>query len=156
MMGSRRAPFSRGTAAVAAALLGTLPGCALGRTTTNSPLDPTLLERLEPGVTTAREVTEWFGGPSQVVQLGERSAYRFDHEVTKAAALILLLVNLGATDTRSDRLWVFFDENGVLTHYGASLEAHRTQYALPWEDVHEEHEDRAADEDRGLVPDDDR
>src|SRR5690606_17517603 len=91
-----------------------------------------------------------------VVQLGERSAYRFDHEVTKAAALILLLVNLGATDTRSDRLWVFFDENGVLTHYGASLEAHRTQYALPWEDVHEEHEDRAADEDRGLVPDDDR
>ena len=28
-------------------------------------------------------------------------------------------------------------ERDVLTHWGASFATHRTQYAMPWEDIHE-------------------
>jgi len=43
---------------------------------------------------------------------------------------------------------VFFDERDVLTHYGATFATHRTQYAMPWEDVHEASDDDARDRDR--------
>ena len=40
---------------------------------------------------------------------------------------------------------MFFDEHDVLSHYGASFGTHRTQYALPWEDVHESSDNEARD-----------
>ena len=122
------------------------------RSTRNEPLDPAQLRDLEPGRTTAREVVEKLGAPSQVVQLGVRSAYRYDHSITKGTALLLLVVNFGNTDTREDRTWLFFDGQDTLTHLATSLESHRVQYALPWEDVHEQSDRAAADAERpGLI-----
>jgi hypothetical protein len=47
---------------------------------------------------------------------------------------------------------VFFDENDVLTHYGSTYGTHRTQYAMPWEDVHEAVDNDSRDQDRpGVV-----
>ena len=43
---------------------------------------------------------------------------------------------------------MFFDEADVLSHYGASYGTHRTQYALPWEDVHEPEDNAARDAER--------
>ena len=64
-----------------------------------------------------------------------------------------VVFGIGNQDTRSDRLWVFFDEGDRMTHYGASFATHHTQYAMPWEDIHEDADDRAADAEReGLVP----
>jgi len=120
-------------------------GCAIARQDTNEPLDAAAIGALVPGKTTAREVTERLGAPTEVVQLGKRTAYRYDATTGKAAVLILVLVNFGQQDTRSDRLWVFFDEHDVLSHYGASFGTHRTQYALPWEDVHESSDNEARD-----------
>lgn len=130
-----------------------LGGCAAFRATQNEPLDPAAIRQLEPGRTTAREAVELLGGPTQVVQIGERSAYRYDFTVTKGAGLFLLVFILGHADTRNDRLWLFFDETDLLTHVGSTLESHRAQYAMPWEDIHEDADDRAADAEReGLVP----
>lgn len=120
-------------------------GCALARQETNEPFDPEVVRSLEPGVTTAREVVERMGAPTEVVQLGRRTAYRYDATSTKSAALFLLVFNMGSQDTRSDRLWVFFDENNVLTHHGSTFSSHRTQYALPWEDVHEAEDNASRD-----------
>lgn len=130
------------------ALLLFLPACAVARQETNDPLDARVVKSLQPGKTTAREVVERLGAPSEVVQLGRRTAYRYDASITKSAGLILLLFNMVAQDTRSDRVWVFFDDNDVLTHYGASFATHRAQYALPWEDVHEPEDDAARDAQR--------
>lgn len=129
-------------------LLSCLPSCAFGRTAENEPLDPAVVRSLVPGTTTAAEAVQRLGAPSQIVELGDRSAYRYDHTVTKGSAVILLVLNFGNTDSRSDRVWLFFDANDVLTHVGATFESHRPQYALPWEDLHEEGDDRSADEDR--------
>jgi hypothetical protein len=128
--------------------LSLLAACAIARQGTNEPLDAELVRSLVPGETTAREVVERFGAPTEVVQLGKRSAYRYDAVVTKSAVLFLLLVNFANQDTRQDRLWVFFDERDVLSHVGAWYGVHRTQYAMPWEDVHEASDNASRDADR--------
>jgi hypothetical protein len=130
-----------------------LGGCFFDRDSINEPLDPALVRSLRPGATTAKEVVEMFGAPSDVVQLGRRTAYRYDHTVGKTAAAWFILVAMASTDTRQDRLWVFFDENQVLSHYGSTLSSHRAQYSSPWEDLHEPEDDADADAGRpGLAP----
>ena len=127
-------------------------GCAFARQDVNDPLDVATVRSLVPGTTTAREVVERLGAPTDVVQLGRRTAYRYDATSAKSTLLILLLINFGNQDTRSDRVWVFFDEKDVLTHYGATFGTHRTQYAMPWEDVHEAEDNAVRDAERpGLV-----
>lgn len=128
-----------------ALLLAVLPACAIARQETNDPIDATVVKKLVPGTTTAREVVELLGAPTDVVQLGKRTAYRYDASITKSAGLFLLLFNMVGQDTRSDRVWVFFDEHDVLSHYGATFGVHRAQYALPWEDVHEPEDNAARD-----------
>jgi len=113
------------------------PACAIGRTSVNRPLEASLLNLLRPGSTTAGEAVELLGAPVDVVQLGKRSAYRYQFTSTKSAGLILIVVNLYNQDSRTDRAWLFFDENQVLTHTGVSLEGDETEYAMPWEDLHD-------------------
>lgn len=118
-------------------LLLPLGGCYLSRTSQNVPLSPSAIARLVPGESTAQDVTAQLGAPTEVVQLGSRSAYRFDATIEKRTGVLLIVVGLVNTDTRSDRVWVFFDENDLLTHVGATLQAGDSAYALPWVDIHE-------------------
>lgn len=125
-----------------------ISGCGVARQDTNEPIDAPTVRAFEPGRTTARDVVERLGAPSEVVQLGRRTAYRYDATTAKSAILFLAVVNFGNQDTRSDRVWVFFDERDVLSHYGATFGTHRTQYAMPWEDVHEAQDGSSRDETR--------
>jgi hypothetical protein len=129
-----------------------LTACGIARMESNDPIDATVVRTFEPGRTTARDVVEKLGAPTEVVQLGRRAAYRYDASSSKSAGLVLFVFNMFAQDMRTDRVWVFFDEKDVLTHCGATYGTHRTQYALPWEDVHEREDDAARDADRpGVV-----
>jgi len=119
------------------ALLLPLTGCLIDRSTTNEPLAADVVAALEPGRTTAREAVERLGAPVEVVQLGRRSAYRYEFVTSKRAALFLIVVNLMGRDTRADRVWLFFDEEDVLTHVGASFEGEDAVYALPWTKLHD-------------------
>lgn len=133
-------------------LTAALASCAIARQDFNEPLDAVRIDALKPGETTAAQVVEALGGPNEVVQLGRRTAYRYDSSTTKSALLFLFFANFGNQDTRQDRLWVFFDERDVLTHYGATYGSHRTRYAMPWQDVHDAAGNAAADERRpGVV-----
>jgi outer membrane protein assembly factor BamE (lipoprotein component of BamABCDE complex) len=122
--------------ALLALALSLLTGCAVGRSTDNEPLEAAQLQSLRPGTTTAQEVVQMLGAPVDVVQLGRRSAYRYQFTATKRSVLFLVVVNLYNEDTRADRAWLFFDENQVLTHMGTTLEAEDVEYAMPWEDIH--------------------
>jgi len=126
-------------------LLLILPSCFIRRQERNGPSDPTAVASLQPGTTTARQVVERLGAPTEVVQLGRRTAYRYDAASTKTAGFTVLFFTLFGSDTRSDRVWVFFDENEQLTHLGSTFAMHRTQYALPWENVHEAADNAARD-----------
>ncbi len=114
--------------------LGVLPACFFSNRQTNRPLDATQFMQLEPGTSTARDVVEILGAPTEVVQLGHRTAYRYDHTHTKEAGLWLLVLFLHGTDVQSDRAWLFFDDKDVLTHVGTSLDAARAEYAIPPQD----------------------
>jgi hypothetical protein len=69
-----------------------------------------------PGETTAKDVVEALGAPNEVVQLGTRSAYRYDFTVEKTAGFTLIIITFLNDDTRADRAWLFFDKDDVLTH----------------------------------------
>ncbi len=138
---------------ISAGLLLCAAGCAFGRQATNEPIDPTLMQQLTPGRTTAGDVATLLGAPVEVRQLGRRAAWLYEASTTKSTVTFMLIVNLVNQDTRSDRLWLFFDENDVLLHWGGHFAGHRPQYSFPWEDLHEESDNAAADEDRaGVVP----
>ena len=112
-----------------------LPGCILSRRTLNEPLHAERFASLVPGRTSAKETVDRLGAPTEVVQLGKRTAYRYDFTTEKGASLFLLLFNVVNSDTRADRAWVFFDENEMLTHVAASLRANDASYAMPWQIV---------------------
>lgn len=109
--------------------------CVISREYVNEDLDPARLDELVPGTTTARQVVEILGAPAEVVQLGRRSAYRYEHVQEKLTGLTLVFVVFFLnSDTQSDRLWVFFDETDVLTHVASTFEADEAEYAMPWVD----------------------
>jgi outer membrane protein assembly factor BamE (lipoprotein component of BamABCDE complex) len=114
---------------LAASLLA--PSCYLGETSLHHPFPPEKVAALEPGRSTAQQVADALGAPARVVELGEGSAWLYEHGVTKDAALWLLLIALRGNETQTDRVWVFFDARGVLTHVAASFEAGEASYAIP-------------------------
>ncbi|HJO27605.1 MAG: hypothetical protein CMK00_09165 [Planctomycetes bacterium] len=116
---------------IAALILLLTPACFMAHGTVNEPLDGEALASLTPGASTAGDVVRVLGAPTEVVQLGRRSAWRYEHADTKEAGLFLVVVFLHGTDTRSDRSWLFFDEEEVLTHMGVTLGAQGSEYSLP-------------------------
>lgn len=108
------------------------PGCFLSKSHVNSELDATIMESLIPGQSTADDVLGLLGAPMDVVQLWNRSAWRYDHTQTKDSMLILVIVNFGKTDSKQDRVWVFFDANDVVTHIGGTFEANQVEWGLPF------------------------
>ena len=89
--------------------------CYVTRSTTNEPLTRESIDKLVPGTSTAQEVVATLGAPAEVVQLGTRTAYRYEFTNTKRAVLFLIVLGFYNEDTRADR----------------------ARYAMPWWNVHE-------------------
>ncbi|HEV8111192.1 MAG TPA: hypothetical protein VGR31_00300 [Planctomycetota bacterium] len=128
-----RTPTSLLALVVASALLA--PSCFISRTTMNEPIRREEVDRLVPGQTSAGEVVAQLGAPAEVVQLGTRTAYRYDFIVTKRAGFSIIILSFLNEDTRSDRVWLFFDSSDVLTHAGSTLQAANAHYEMPWQDL---------------------
>jgi len=107
-------------------------GCfALGKIQDYQPLDAEKLEKLVKGRTTAVEVSTLFGAPAQVVKMSNGNAYIYTRSVAKGTAVWLLLVSLVNYDKQYDQIVFFFDNNDILTHYGASFDARDSSYGFP-------------------------
>lgn len=113
------------------------PSCWMSKSSTNEPLELRLIQTIKPGMSAA-EVVRLLGAPAFVVELEPRKAYLYEHNNSKTAGLMLVVLVLSNTDTRSDRAWVFFDENDKVTHIGATLASARAEYAMPWQDLYDE------------------
>ena len=118
-------------------ILALAPSCFVSRSMVNEPLRRAEIDRLVPGTTKAGEVTAILGAPNEVIQLGSRTAYRYDFSEQKRAGFTLIVVTVLNEDMRTDRVWLFFDKDDLLTHMGSTLQAADTRYAMPWVDVHE-------------------
>ncbi len=108
-------------------------GCfGFGKNQDYQPLDADKLEKLVKGQTTAAEVCTLFGTPAQVVKMSNGNAYIYTHSVAKGTAVWLLLVSLVNYDKQYDQIIFFFDNNDILTHYGASFDARDSSYGFPF------------------------
>lgn len=131
-------------------LLLLLPSCFLRRTSINEPVNHETVAAITPGMS-AQQVVELMGGPDEVVQLGKRSAYLYRHRVDKGTGTWLILLGLYNEDTRSDRVWFFFDEQNRLSHRGSTFQSHRaTFHSLPWTDIYDPEAISEADKERGI------
>ena len=138
-------------ALLACLVLVPLQSCYLTRAAVSEPLDFAVVRSIEPGAT-AEDVVGKMGAPDLVVQLGKRSAYRYSHTVDKGAGSFMMLLVLYNEDTRSDRVWFFFDENQILTHVGSTFRAHRAGFSmLPNSEIYDVQAAKEADQQRGLV-----
>jgi len=139
MVDMQSTTFTRGALRVIALvfLVVLAPSCFMTRGTVNAPIERAEIEKLVPGKSTARDAVAVLGAPSEVVQLGLRTAYRYEFTTTKRGVLFLIVLGFYNEDTRSDRVWLFFDSSDVLTHVGTTLQAADTEYALPWYDIHD-------------------
>ncbi len=108
-----------------------LPGCFLSRSRSNPPIAPSAVDQIVPGTSTADDVTGWLGAPTEIVQLGRRSAWKYEHTVEKQSAAFLVLLGLRGVDTQADRVWLFFDEHGTVLHVGKTFQAEQAEYDVP-------------------------
>lgn len=118
-------------AALAALVVFPLSSCFVSRSTANPVFAPEAVAQIMPGESTAEDVTRLLGAPNEVVQLGRRSAWKFEHTVEKQAGLFLVVLGLRGVDTQVDRVWVFFDEEGNVIHIGSLFEAGQAEYDIP-------------------------
>jgi len=107
--------------------------CAVARQREHEPLPALEVQAIQVG-DTAGSVVERLGAPTEVVQLGLRTAYRYDFTETKSAGLFLMVVGFFNQETQQDRVWVFLDEDQQVSHVGASLNGGEAEYAMPWSD----------------------
>lgn len=113
--------------------LALLAGCVMmGKSKEYQALSPNGLSQIEAGETTASEVTEIFGAPTQVVKMSNGNAYIYKHTLTKGTGVFLLILSFGNYETQYDQMVFFFDIDDILTHYGVSLKAKEASYGLPF------------------------
>jgi len=96
------------------------------------PFDASGLDKLIPGKSTATQVTEMLGAPSEIVKLSNGNAYIYRRSLSKGTGLWLLIVSFGNYDKHYDQIVIFFDKKNTMTHYGVTLDAHKAAYGLPF------------------------
>ncbi len=106
-------------------------GCFMGRSVTNPPIAPEAVAQIVPGQSTADDVVRLLGAPNDVVQLGRKSAWRYEHTVEKRTGVFLILLGLQGVDTQADRVWVFLDEIDNVSHIGSMHQAAEADYDVP-------------------------
>ncbi len=118
-------------------LLMLLPGCFSTRSTVNQQLSAEAATQIGPG-TSAAEVVELLGAPTDIVQLGHRVAYLYEFEQSKMTGFLAAVVGFMNSDTRSDRVWIFLGPGGTeVTHVAASFDADKAQSGMPWSELDE-------------------
>ena len=108
-------------------------GCfAFGTNKAYQPFDADQLASVQPGETTAKEITDMFGAPASIVEMSNGNAFIYQRTVSKGTFIWLILVSFGNYDNQTDQVVFFFDNQDLLTHYGASLNADKAGYGLPF------------------------
>jgi len=96
------------------------------------PFDASGLDKLIPGKSTAAQVTEILGAPSEIVKLSNGNAYIYRRSLSKGTGLWLLIVSFGNYDVHYDQIVIFLDKKNIMTHHGVTLDAHKATYGLPF------------------------
>jgi outer membrane protein assembly factor BamE (lipoprotein component of BamABCDE complex) len=104
--------------------------CVMSEMTIGQPLESSAISQLQPNHSSAQDVADLLGAPNEVVELGNKSAWLYQAQKERIAGVFLIVFGTSGQDRQFDRCWVFFDENGLLTHIASSLESSTAKYNL--------------------------
>jgi hypothetical protein len=107
------------------ALLIFLPGCFAvsdQQGVDNLWRDESKVQGIEKGATTQNEIIELFGPPSQIIDMDNGAIFYYLLQDKKGKGVFLLLFNYKTEKINYDRAIFFFNEQGILTDYGFSIE----------------------------------
>jgi hypothetical protein len=122
-----------GNAIVVLSLILLFTGCAMfGKSKEHHAFDARWFDTCAPGTTTAADVVELFGAPSNLVELSNGNAYIYERSVSKGTGIWLVILSFGNYETQYDRVVFFFNKENILTHYGLSMKAGDSSYGLPF------------------------
>ncbi len=118
--------------------LATASGCAiLGRQQADQPILAETVAKVEKGMTKS-QVTDILGAPHEIIFSNKaldplrEHAYVYEYKVKMGTAILFLVVTFGNLDDKRDRVIVFFDDNGLVSHVAKSLFAAKASYGFPF------------------------
>ena len=123
---------------LAAMALVFLSGCFLSRAKVETPIDAEKVATIQIGQSTKEDVVRILGAPTDIIFSNRKLdplrvfAYEYTYTVSKNTGLTLIVVTFINSDTKRDHLLVFFDERGVVSAIGQSLDADKASYKLPF------------------------
>lgn len=80
------------------------------------------VENISEGKTTQNEIIKLFGPPSQIIDLDSGSVFYYLLQEKRGKGAFLLIYNFKSERVNYDRAIFFFNNDGVLTDYGFSVE----------------------------------
>lgn len=84
--------------------------------------DESKVQNIEEGKTTQNEIIQLFGPPSQIINLDNGVVFYYLLQEKRGKGMFLLLFNFKDEKVSYDRAIFFFDNGGILTDYGFSVE----------------------------------
>ena len=80
------------------------------------------VEGIVEGKTTQNDIIQLFGPPSQIIDMDTGAIFYYLLQDKKGSGVFLLLFNYKKERVSYDRAIFFFDNEGILTDYGFSIE----------------------------------
>lgn len=117
-----------------------LPGCLFSRKKDEVPVDPEGIALIEVGKSTKADVVRILGAPTDIIFSNREHdplrvfAYEYVYKVSKTTGFTIIILTFLNSDTKRDHVLVFFDENGVVSGIGSSLDAEKASYEFPFGD----------------------
>ena len=115
-----------------------LSSCAvMGRRHIDHPLEAETVDRIEVNMD-RKEVVEILGAPQEILFSNlehdplREHAYIYEYQVDAGTAIFFGVVNFGRLDSKKDRVVVFFDDAGKVSHVGASLHSQESGFGFPF------------------------
>ncbi len=110
-----------------------LQGCIVSRGRVGNPLDEAGIQRIEKGITTKDVVVTLLGAPDRIIVGNEKEIFHYYYYDGKSPGLILLVLNIISVNVRSDNLYVFFDQQGIVQDVIYGKRSPEVEFTLrPW------------------------
>jgi outer membrane protein assembly factor BamE (lipoprotein component of BamABCDE complex) len=110
-----------------------LQGCVLSRGRVGNPIDEASIQKLEKGATKKDVVVALLGAPDRILVGNEKEIFHYYYYDGKSPALFLALINFISINVRSDNLYIFFDQHGVVQDVIFGKRTDEVEFKLrPW------------------------
>ena len=91
-----------------------LQSCVVIRGRVGNPIDETHIQQIEKGTSKKEFVVTLLGAPDRIIVGGDKEIFHYYYYDGKSPGLLLLAFNLVTINVKSDNLYVFFDQQGIV------------------------------------------